>query len=371
MIISTNRMSTMNGNFVVAANESYGIGDIGAILIEAEHNDMAIFNAILKSDFTEIRARQEGTMLESELTAMTEASAKGLFDSLAGALQKFWAKIKGVFKDAYAMIASYCVRHGKTFVKMNKKAIDALADNAEVKGAVWAPKGGAVVKFTAVSGLTVDHLMKKEGSASQIAKGFFDEAYGKSEKGLYDGLKNKYFEKKEGATLASFGGKAAMVELLQSGKKAIADLKKAEDEVEKNLKESIKQLKEAAKNDKVEDAPNYRKASSALTHIISGDTRAKIRLIKFQLLQNRIALARAINPAAKEEGETKALEESVIDMVAISEMEDMEATSEMAPELAEEVLEIVADAIEKAADEVGGEEETPAEETKEEPVAED
>ena len=116
MIISANRMSTMNGNIVIAANESYGVDDMGRILIENEMNDMAIFNAMLKSDMHELQARNEGTLLESEIRSLNESSIRDTFNAIIAKLKKFWAKIKGFFQKAYSMVTAYCVRNGKAFI---------------------------------------------------------------------------------------------------------------------------------------------------------------------------------------------------------------------------------------------------------------
>lgn len=102
-IYSPNRMG---GSMTIQANENYAPVDIGMIMYESARNDMAIFEATLKSDFMEIKGIQEGTLLESELSALNEANAKSLFTSLKESLKKFWEKIKNVFKTAMAKIAT-------------------------------------------------------------------------------------------------------------------------------------------------------------------------------------------------------------------------------------------------------------------------
>lgn len=356
MIISNGRFSTMNGNAVIVANENYGINDIGTALIESAQNDMQIFNAILKSDYTEITARHEGTMLESELEAMTEASIKGLCHSLIEQLKKFWAKLKGVFKDAYAMIAAYCVRNGKVFVKTNKKAIDGLKDNAVIRGKIYAPKKGINQLFN--EGLRenmAEKFMQEGKSSREIANSVMKDLFG-TDKDLFKHLKEEYFGEDENCTLSAFGGVKVMVNALENGSALIKDLNNTEKRIEGVIKAEIKKMQMLAKGAHIRDneteykAKMYRAATSALTSVSSAETRAKIRLAKFYLLQIRLGLARAITADKVDESAT---------LCAIAEMEEVasEDHSEMAPELAEEVLEIVADAIEKAADEVGGSDE--------------
>jgi hypothetical protein len=101
----------------VRANESYGCNDLGRILYESEVNDMAFFEAILASDFREIQGLQEGTLLESEIKSLNEASFGTFISSMKERLKSFWAKIKAAFKDAMTKIAAYVFRDGKAFVK--------------------------------------------------------------------------------------------------------------------------------------------------------------------------------------------------------------------------------------------------------------
>lgn len=357
MIISNGRFSTMNGNVVIAANENYSVNDIGTALLESVQNDMQIFNAILKSDYTEISARQEGTMLESELNAFTEASIKGLFQSLIDQLKKFWAKLKGIFKDAYAMIAAYCVRNGKVFVKTNKKAIEQLKDSDTVRGKIYVPKRG--IDYLYHEGLTdkdTNKFLQDGKSSREIANSVMKDLFGSDKGDLFKTLKDKYFEEMENPALNQFGGAKVMCQALENGSTLIKGLNMAEKRIEGLIKAEIKKLQSEAKeahlyDDKKEyKAKMYRAATSAVTAVSSAETRAKIRLAKFYLLQMRLGLARAIT------GEKPTNESAIDTLCAISEMEEIAAEdkSEMAPEMAEEVLEIVADAIEKAADDVGG-----------------
>lgn len=368
MIISANRSSTMNGNYIIAANESYGIDDMGRILIENEMNDMAIFNAILKSDMHEIRAQQEGTLLESEIQALSENAVQDMFKAIIAKLKKFWAKMKGVFKKAYAMVSAYVVRNGKAFVAANKKAIANLSDTSVVKGEIFAPKNGLYKGDAVVGKLNIDTFVKVDGGAAEMAKAGLKACYGEFEGSLYDHLKKENFEKKTDPTLAQCGGKMALVTVLENGMATIKALQKTEKEAEKALKDSIKKLeaeaKSAAKKAEGEakeaaqkDVTKYRNASTALTNCMSSVSRAQIRLAKFQLAQARIALARAIAGEVKMES---ALLESMI-LEAEEEIEDAisdDATpiENEAPETAEEILELVADALKDAAEEAGSEE---------------
>lgn len=374
-IISANRYSKMNGNYVIAANESYGTEDIGRILIENEQNDMAIFNAVLKSDLHEIRARQEGTLLESEIQALSENAVKDLFNTIIAKLKKFWAKLKGVFQKAYAMITAYVIRNGKAFITANKKALADLKDDVELKGEMYVPEGGlkridqemaALGAHATVKVIRDDVVAKMDrgSSASEITKAaikHFIKDYNE-DKTVYEFLKDKYYKKATNPTLAQCGGKVELQGLLLDGTKSIKALKKEEKKFEAQMKTSIKELENAArkvadtaegeaKEAAAKEANFYKTASTAFTNGMSVTMKASIKLVKFQLAQARIALAKAIGASVKMES---TLLESMIMEAAegIEDMEDADATS-LTPEEAEiaaEVMDTVAEIIEDEAE---------------------
>lgn len=113
-IYSANRMGSMP---VVEAAKGYGPEDIGRILYESEVNSQKIFEAALAADFAEIKARREGTMLESELTAMNEASTNAFVAKIRATLEHWWRKLKGAIKSTIDKVAAYVLGDGKKFAK--------------------------------------------------------------------------------------------------------------------------------------------------------------------------------------------------------------------------------------------------------------
>lgn len=373
-IISANRFSKMNGNYVIAANESYGVGDIGRILIENDRNDMAIFNAALKSDMYELQCRTEGTLLESEIQSLSENAIQDFFKSIIEKLKKFWAKAKGVFKKAYAMITAYVVRNGKAFVAANKKAIANLKDSTQLKGEVWVLKKEVadVGTYDKLDLDTIKKLASTDDSASEMTKKCLKHIYGSEYDGdtnLYKWLKETCFEKKSGATLGECGGRNSLVAMLENGMKPIKEMKKQEREMEKSIKTSLKELEtaarnaakntkddEAAKDAHTKEANMYKNAATGSTNAMSASMRATIRMHKFKLSNARIALAKAIGVQATTEStllESMMLEaaedlEDVEDEVDSADLGDGGASEVLTPEEAEAAAEI----LEKAADEL-------------------
>lgn len=362
MIISANRMSTMNGNYVIAANESYGVDDMGRILIENEMNDMAIFNAMLKCDMHEIQARNEGTLLESEIRALNESSIRDTFNAIIAKLKKFWAKIKGFFQKAYAMVTAYCVRNGKAFISANRKALSELSDDTVVKGKNFAAIGRFEndVAPKTVEGLAA--LVKYSGesvSSSDMTKTVLKDYLGKEfsgEEKPYEFMKKHYFTELTDATLKQYGGKAALQADLENGMSSVKALKKAERELEKQVKSHIKDLQKKAndaakdlegkeKDEKAKEADHYRVASTAVTNAMSTYTKALVKAVKFRLAQDRIVLAKAIGKHAQ-------VESTLLESMILEAEEDIETLGDDTVDPSDVDLEEIKDAVVDAVEEV-------------------
>lgn len=107
---------------IYSANRSAAVGtvaeakkyttDINRIMYESEVNNMRIFEACMKYDFTQIQGLREGTILESEIAAIDEASKAEFLESVKKAWEVVKAKLKAAFDailnklgNAYRLIA--------------------------------------------------------------------------------------------------------------------------------------------------------------------------------------------------------------------------------------------------------------------------
>lgn len=95
----------------------YTTNDFGRIMYESECNDQALFEAILMTDFKEVQGLREGTILESELRSLNEASIREMISSLQERVKQFWQKIKKVFDNAITFVAAFIAKNGKAYVK--------------------------------------------------------------------------------------------------------------------------------------------------------------------------------------------------------------------------------------------------------------
>lgn len=103
-IYSSNRMSGIGYNMVdytsmVEADQSYNdITGCAMACLEAQQNDLALFNATITNDFTEVRYVQEGYSVLNE-------SASGILGKIKEIFLKLLAKIKGIFKAFLAKLS--------------------------------------------------------------------------------------------------------------------------------------------------------------------------------------------------------------------------------------------------------------------------
>lgn len=373
MIISGNRSTRLNGEVVFAVREGYGTEDIGRILYENELNEMNIFNAALKNDFAEINAVQEGTMLESEIRALQEASAAKFVEAVKAKLIAFWEKMKAVFRKAYSNLAVYAVKYGKTFVNKNAEALLKLDDSMKLTGTFHKIEKG----YDQPGGLThtFKTLMSKEGTTANdfaqiYIKGYFGGNYD-SEKGVYGYLADKYMPALKDPTLGDLGGVKDMMNNLRSAQDSIKSLKKIEADLEKDVKTSVKQLSTSYKNDakgadkevkkeKAADVKRVNMVASGMTNAIAAITQAQIKLAVNVVKSYHGALNAALKlaKAPKEEAKNEAAEICAFALYeAATEVEvgtSDEASENLTPEQ-EEVVDAIIDAAEALKDEAPAE----------------
>lgn len=129
----------------VYANESYD-GEIGAQMILAENaeNDMAIFEAVLGNDFQTVIAMQEGTLLESEVTIITEGSLGDFYQKIKTFLTKVWEKIKGLFKSFMVKLNGIVIRDNKKFVEKYKAEVLKKPSLSKMKYKWSKPTGNSI-----------------------------------------------------------------------------------------------------------------------------------------------------------------------------------------------------------------------------------
>lgn len=410
MIISGNRSTQLNGDIVFAVAEGYGANDIGRIMYENEINEMNLFNAIIKNDFAEIKARTEGTLLESELQAMQEASIAGVFASIRIMIQKHWEKLKAIFRNAYANLAAYSVKYGKQFVSKHSKEIAALDDKMQLHGEGYrvfkdtdlyrVVLGKETPSIETMFDMAKSNNSDKDFSADMFAyvytNKYMELSYDDYKKGLYNYIVNKYMPKATNPYLGSFHDRGAkgMADELNNAAILIKCLKQLEFRLEASVKKSLKELaneekaakkSSESKEEKKDHSANVRickVAATGMINAISNITRSNIKLVQLVVKNYRKALAEAIaqskkaEKGSKEEAKNESADLFIESLLLEAEAEveigtSDDANANLTPEQ-EEVVDAIIDAAEALKDEVP--EEEPAEEEpkgEEEPAGEE
>lgn len=326
-IYSRNRVGGVGAT--VTANESYSDHDIGRIMYESAINQDRIFNAALARDFKEIDGTRNGTMLESELTAFREFSVKEAWANLKAALKKFWEKIKGVFRAAYAKLSVWVVRNGKAFVKLHRKAI--LAANVkDTKIPKYRKRKGAAIDDSlqkAAKALDIDKaLAGGVADASDAVKAKLGTVIGKTSCDPAD-FRTEYMDYMFEAVqsdetcgslgLDSTGAKTKLMDIVcgTASDASTKDLQKAAKAADKHLAKLIKDIDSAAakatkdlegdaKTAKADQYGNASKYVSAEQTATAAITKAQISAIKFSIKQARMVLGKmvAAGSGAKNEG---------------------------------------------------------------------
>lgn len=313
-IYSQTRTGTSGTGMVEEAKGYFNAAGIGRIMYENEINDMRLFEAAIGRDFAEAQGLREGTILESELSAMQEASAKEFFNTLKEKVKSFWKKIKGIFATAINQVAAFVVRDGRAFVKLNRSkllkgnfskvklgdegvAILAPEKLAEITGKMTSAVN-AVSKDVAV-GHNKDEAISDDTFYSSLQDGWTKENFAENFK--------KYCTK-EGIGKNGMNGAIVkdMINQLENGKDLVGALKKAQKNADDALKKVLgeideleKKSKSAAKADKEgkTEAVSYSMASSYVSKcqsFVAVVSKASIKLVKQSMSKCRHALARCL-----------------------------------------------------------------------------
>ena len=179
----SNTVSGM-GNTVVA-DESY-VGAIGAyqMIEESEINSYNIFESVIGRDFAEA-GNNIGAITESDMEAINEASASGVWQNVVSFVQKIWEKIKGILNSIKTKIQGTLTKDGKALYKKYEKTINSKLNNGQLSDFKfkWKPLkhdiddafGGAIKGFLSNSNCTLYEEIDANIGKAEKLKGFHEE----------------------------------------------------------------------------------------------------------------------------------------------------------------------------------------------------
>ena len=127
-MIFNNNTTYLNNRFSADTNYTPGTG-FADMLIESARNDLNMFKAMLNIDARELQmVNESGTMTESQIAILQEASIKGIFGKIAEMFKKLGEKLKGIFKNFIARIQSKFMDDAKFAKKYQKMLIEKEKD---------------------------------------------------------------------------------------------------------------------------------------------------------------------------------------------------------------------------------------------------
>ena len=147
----------------VIANEAYcGAAGAWALAEEQEAAQQAMFESVIGMDFDEI-ANEQGTLSESALEALNEASAKDIVSRIIEAIQKFGEAIKGILTNLIKKFQALFTTDGKKLVKDHEKRI-----NEKLNKQLLSKVKYKYAEFTAPTVKVMDALDKAGSIGSKI-----------------------------------------------------------------------------------------------------------------------------------------------------------------------------------------------------------
>lgn len=328
-VYSGNR--TLLGESVITSS-----GHVLDLALEAQRNDLNMFNAVINLDLTE--AYNEAGLIsldESYITEANEEGKKSILKKIKEAFDKIAAWIKSAVANFIAKIKNIVANDNKIIAKYNVYFKGAKKDLIKDIKISYRP----MKKFDAIE------IMDKKNSRMKAALGNIDSAkdkdsIDKSLKDIMDANKENKLDsagfeamlfsdqKQEGYVLSDHSDQLEMViRWMDGGKTAIANVKQHEKKLLNELDLMKKQLKIDARgeDDELETArlnAKYR-ATSQISTLMSKFCNMMVNGYARQLAAARRAYISVGSKAAKKEnGATVAENESALDEMILGECSD-------------------------------------------------
>lgn len=308
-IYSTNRSGSVAFSSI-QANESYKSNDLGRILYESQINDMRIFEAVLASDFREIKGLQEGTLLRSEIQSLNEATAKSVLETLKKELVKFWAKIKGALTDAARKIAAYILRSGKAYAKdceeFFKKHKDVTAEVTTDLPTFFATDSKKGIDIPSANEMN-DEIKKQHRSDEKLSKAdiissalanTLTPAMDKNDcnpSSYREEVRKRSIDKDKKFSTSDKALINTMLDCISNSSKSISRIKKFQSEAEQGLSALKKEMERSLKDDGDVAIQNITTLCSAYKTVLTTTASASVDAINLSVKTSRKALGKLMS----------------------------------------------------------------------------
>ena len=338
MIYSTNRTTSL-GDMSIDVNESYfGAGAL-SFMQENAQDELALFEAAIKSDIDEVII---GESASEELAALNEGFVQNAANRINEMMNKFIEWIKSVMRSAVAKLSNLLVRDNAQFIKTAKRRISTMSNPKKFK------YSGKALEMSEVK----ESNGKDQLSIVEGLKGFYEKASTATSKDDLENISKEVSDKvdafKENDVRKAFKDnciidvedkdinfvEAHLKFLEDKSKKQLVEVKKNMATMETNAKKLAKEAERKSKNYKGEDELERTKlavmaeAAAAYRNCCQLYVKDTLYILSQQIKIARAVVTRAMGASPKNEG-VEYTEELIDAMIETANYEYDEALEEM------------------------------------------
>lgn len=331
---------------VVEADMSYhGAAGAQRILAECYQNDLAFFEGVIANDFKTAVGLREGTILESEMQAITEGTISGFFSKLKELVKKVWAKIKGLIKNFMIKINAICTGDNKKLVNKYKKEV-LKKDLSKMKFKWSKPTGNYIMFERLINALNVDRQLEEDKEEKARDELYKIMTNGKCDSEDFQKEAHEYLfddeDEYEGLSDADTSV-SDIISVLTNSSTTLKTLNKSQSnidklfrsinkEIDKKEKDIIKRIPEdKAAEDELKVLHNIQRGINLVNTVATDGVNADITGVKFHVAQCRRVFIKAATYNPKSVKEDAIYVEAACE-VSDNELEDAIATAPTAAE---------------------------------------
>lgn len=273
------------------------------IALENEQNHSAIMMAMMNAEYSVLESTGREMVYEG-------ARLNNFLDAVKAQVQKFWAKVKGVFKKVMDQISSI-VLSNKTFVKKYRAVAGEIKKPVD-KGFTGYEFGDLTVNYSSVS----NFVKGIKTATTEAEKSLLDNIRGRivgensvSAEDFDKKLKVKFYGSENTKNINVASNFSELLNNLESAADQKKAAKAAHKEAEKSIKEYLSEINklksEASSKDNDEDVKKYKVIGQFISkslNIMSVALSAQTRAIIAQAVQDRKMANYWVNAQNKKKG---------------------------------------------------------------------
>lgn len=276
------------------------------IALENEQNYSAIMMAMMNKEYQVLESTGSEMVYEA-------VDVKHYMDLVKAQIQKWWAKIKGVFKKLVDKITSF-VGSNKAFVKRFRPRVGEMTKaGADFTGWSFHPNLGSAINYAAVASYladAADMLPENTEKDNKILDGVRGKLIGKDDLNAneFSKLLQKHLHnEKENTEVIKSSGLEHLLNELEKAPTARKDAMAAHKEVEKTVKKLLSEVNKQKSKAEGEKAAGLRRFGTAISqslNVMSTACNAQVVAIMQKMLQDRKAANAIVAANGKKEKTT-------------------------------------------------------------------